>query len=93
MSGAYAMPGTRCAVAMCKNSLKTTENVSFHRFPINKPKVLKTWVAKCGRGDKWNPNTSHICSVHFAEQDFEIDLRHQLMGTKQKWRLKNNGKH
>lgn len=76
----FVIPGTWCVVAVCKNSLNNTNNVSFQRFQVEKPNIFKIWVAQCRRKDAFNPNILHICSIHFKEQY----LRHQLMGTKQK---------
>ncbi|KAL5239126.1 hypothetical protein ACI65C_006536 [Semiaphis heraclei] len=72
------MPGTRCAVAICQNSLQATKkknlNISYHTFPKD-PKLCNTWINACQRKDEWNPKTSTICSVHFLENQFEVDLR------------------
>lgn len=67
------MPGTRCAVGTCSNSLIKTRNtvshISYHSFPSN-PSLQKVWVRACSRKDKFNPSTSFICSEHFTTQDF-----------------------
>ncbi|KAF0701489.1 THAP domain-containing protein 2-like, partial [Aphis craccivora] len=67
------MPGTRCAVAVCSNSLQETKkknsNISYHTFPKNQ-KLCDVWINACRKKDKWNHTTSTICSVHFLEKDF-----------------------
>ncbi|KAL5245876.1 hypothetical protein ACI65C_013284 [Semiaphis heraclei] len=87
------MPGTRCAVAICQNSLLATKkknlNISYHTFPKD-PKLCNTWINACRRKDEWNPKTSTICSVHFLEDQFEVDLRSQLMNIKTKKKLKTS---
>lgn len=85
------MPGTRCAVACCNNSLvlvkKTGMKVMFHCFP--KDARRKDWVEKCYRADKsFNPATSCICSEHFLEDDYERDFRAEFFNVPPKRQLK-----
>lgn len=35
---------------------------------------------RCKRADNFNPDTSHICSEHFAHTNYERDLQHELLG-------------
>lgn len=88
------MPGTRCSVALYSNSLQVTKkkelNISYHTFPKDK-KLCNLWINACRRKDEWNPKTSTICSNHFLEDDFEVDLRSQLMNIKTKRKLKPQG--
>lgn len=88
------MPGTRCAVAVCSNSVQATKkrnaDVSYHTFPKDQ-KLYNIWINLCRRKDKWNPKTSTICSVHFLSSDFETDLRSQLMNIKTRRTLKSSG--
>ncbi|KAJ8914281.1 hypothetical protein NQ315_011015 [Exocentrus adspersus] len=85
------MPGTRCAVAVCDNnyedSKKNNLNISFHTFPKDE-KIKNSGIQACHRADIWNPKTSTICRVYFYKDDFETDLRAQLMNIKTKPRLK-----
>lgn len=87
------MPGLRCAVAACNNSLIRTkarnEEISYHSFP-NDANLRSKWVQACQRTENFNPDTSCICSTHFPKENFELDFRKQLMGTKAKRRLKPN---
>lgn len=89
------MPGTRCAVAICNNSHKKTKiispNISYHHFPVKNETIYKAWVLACRRKDKWNPKTSVVCSQHFTEGDFEIDLRSQLLNISVRPKLKPSG--
>ncbi|KRT83134.1 hypothetical protein AMK59_3135 [Oryctes borbonicus] len=90
------MPGRHCAVAVCKNNSIAVRlnnaNITFHRFP--KAKVSKTaraeWIRRCQRADKFNPDTSQICSIHFCETDYERDLQNELLNLPIKKRLKKD---
>lgn len=77
------MSRTICAVATCKNAHYKTKSrvppVTYYSFPKD-PALRNTWVWKCGRADQFNPNTSRICSDHFAEEQFQLDIEAQLMG-------------
>lgn len=93
--GSYRMPGTRCAVASCNNSLvlakRTGMKLSFHCFP--KDARRKDWIANCKRADKtFNPSTSCICSEHFLDDDFERDFQAEFLGINRKRHLKKTGK-
>lgn len=58
--------------------------ITMHVFPKSKDLVSQTirkeWVTRCSRRDKFNPDTSRICSEHFAGTDYERDLQHELLG-------------
>lgn len=86
------MPGTRCAFALCNNSLakakKEGKQITFHTFP--KGDARKEWVVKCRRADKFNPSTSFVCSEHFKEEDYERDLKGELLNLPLKRTLKKN---
>ncbi len=62
---------TVCAVACCKPPYPP--GTSTHRFPQD-PEICKEWVRACKRVDKFYPDTSRICSRHFAEEDYEEDI-------------------
>lgn len=88
------MPGTRCAVGICTNSYEKSKqhglNISFHHFP-KVEKIRSIWIKCCNRKDMWNTKTSTICSVHFKQEDFNVDFRTQLMNIKTKRKLKPSG--
>ncbi|KAJ8910908.1 hypothetical protein NQ315_003962 [Exocentrus adspersus] len=81
------MPGLICAVAVCKNNQlelkKRGLSIVFHSFPKGKDLVSSTiqkeWVHRCRRNDKFNINTSRVCSEHFTVNDYERDLEHELL--------------
>lgn len=75
--------GSFCAVADCNNSSRKKKkegryDFSFHRFSKNSA-IKSEWVRACRRSDKWNPNTSFICSDHFKSSDFKRDLQAELL--------------
>ncbi|KAJ8879411.1 hypothetical protein PR048_020019 [Dryococelus australis] len=37
-------------------------------------------VSRCKRADKVNVNNVRVCSVHFVPEDYELDLRNELLG-------------
>ncbi|XP_018566821.1 uncharacterized protein LOC108907566 [Anoplophora glabripennis] len=82
------MPGRRCAMYGCNNSRISTKTdnpeIVYHNFPKGKQFgsniIRKEWIRCCKRGDNWNPSTSQICSIHFVENDYERDMRNELLG-------------
>ena len=86
------MPFT-CAVAECENSEAVKKlrgkTLIYHRFPKD-PNTFKSWVSKCKRGDKRLPDFSkaRICCDHFTEDDYDRDLKSELLGIPAKRRLK-----
>lgn len=77
------MPGTRCNIATCNNSLvatrKLNQQISYHTFPKDE-KVRDAWIQKCKRDGKWNYKSCFVCSIHFKETDYERDLQTELLG-------------
>ena len=63
-----------CSVAICPSPKDT----SYHSFPkdINRQKL---WIKLSKRKDPINPKTAKICSLHFKPEDFERDLKHELL--------------
>ncbi|XP_063967583.1 uncharacterized protein LOC135157056 [Lytechinus pictus] len=87
-----------CQAYGCNNRTgKKCGGKSFHRFPNPKtrPDVFKKWAAAVKvekfllKSYKWTPN-DQICSDHFVESDYEVDLRAKLMGTKPRVVLKED---
>lgn len=77
-----------CAVTICNNRQgKNRGDVSFHRFPASET-LRKVWLLRCGRDENFDCAQGRVCSVHFAEEDFERDLRGELLGEPLKKRLK-----
>uniref|UniRef100_A0A1B6C7I1 THAP-type domain-containing protein n=1 Tax=Clastoptera arizonana TaxID=38151 RepID=A0A1B6C7I1_9HEMI len=83
------MPGTRCTVAVCNNSHAKTKGkgVKYYHFPKD-PEVRSRWVHLCRREGKWNPDSCLVCSEHFLPEDYERDLKSELLNLPIKRRLK-----
>jgi hypothetical protein len=67
-------PNKRCAVAVCPSPA----DVSYHRFPKDQ-KLRKVWTQCCKRDDPFNEDKSFICGNHFLLEDFERDLKNELL--------------
>ena len=74
-----------CAVAICPSPRDT----SYHKFPSDEA-LQKVWVARCHRKDPINVKTAHICSTHFKSEDFDRDLRNELLQLPPRKLLKPN---
>lgn len=88
------MPGTRCTVAVCNNSFEKTKragmNIMYHQFPKNGA-LRNTWIERCRRAGKWNPDSCHICSIHFTEDDYQGGISSDTLNGQVKRRLKGTG--
>jgi len=81
-----AIKMVHCAVFGCNNNNKKTQkfvanktsHISYYTFPQD-PGLIKEWVVKYYRADKFNAKFARICSIHFCEQDFERNLRNELL--------------
>ena len=61
---------TSCIAYGCTNRAKKGSGISFHRFPMKRPDILKKWI-QAVRRKKWIPHeNSYICSAHFPESCF-----------------------
>lgn len=77
-----------CAVYGCKNKKKRRrehgDTVTYHRFPKEKDadakRIRLMWISRCKRNDDFNADTHRICSNHFTEEDYERDLKNELLG-------------
>ncbi len=67
------MPAHCCAFG-CRTGYRNEQKqpgVTMHRLPVKKPELLNQWLQKMLRKD-FTPNEySRICSLHFADSDFE----------------------
>ena len=63
---------TSCVAYGCTNRMKKGGNISFHKFPHDKPKLLEKWVQTV-RGRGWSPDKkSFDCSVYFTDSCFAV---------------------
>lgn len=60
------------------NGNQIVEKVHFYRFPRDKI-LCDIWVGKCQRETPFNVQNARICSLHFKEDDFERNLRLELL--------------
>ncbi|XP_058622743.1 uncharacterized protein zgc:163143 isoform X2 [Onychostoma macrolepis] len=57
----------RCCAYNCKNTAKN-KSLSFHKFPLKDPNLLKKWLKNL-RWKDWKPApNSKICSIHFEKK-------------------------
>lgn len=76
----------KCSAFGCKSGYgKREEDITFHRFPISDPELLKTWNSKVGRKD-FKPSThSRVCSKHFNASCFQSESEDS-----NQWRKREN---
>ena len=67
-----------CAIFGCSNQPRHGKEISFCRFPKD-PEVSKRWVTICRKKDTFNVKDARICSIHFLTNDFERNLKHELL--------------
>ncbi|GFO01836.1 THAP domain-containing protein 1 [Plakobranchus ocellatus] len=66
--------GKYCSTYGCSNTnakLKKKAGVSFFRFPLKRPDILKQWITKIKRENFVPTQYSFICLEHFIEPDFK----------------------
>ncbi|XP_050077039.1 PR domain zinc finger protein 15 [Anopheles maculipalpis] len=65
------MPAS-CVVPDCDLKYTHNDDVSFHKFPLRSPELLKQWIHFTGRDENWHPTKwSALCSRHFLPADFK----------------------
>lgn len=87
----FAVFMPHCQVAACRNNSARTTGINFFCFP-KAPDIRSQWIHLCDRGEKkWTPRANdRVCSVHFQADDFERDLKAELMRTPAKTKLKKS---
>lgn len=87
-----------CSIFGCNNNSFRQKHLSYFRFPRSE-EIRQAWIHRCDRkdsdGSKWKPRkNSVICSEHFTPEDFQRNLKSELLnlsGTKkEKTLLKDN---
>jgi len=67
--------GRCCSAYGCSNSDEKNKKLSlgltFHRFPLQRPDILKAWLHAVKRKDFKPTDSSCLCSNHFTEEDFQ----------------------
>ncbi|KAJ8941067.1 hypothetical protein NQ318_003248 [Aromia moschata] len=69
----------RCAVYGYNTNKRSKNNFKFFGFP-NDEKLKAKWRHLCKREDTFSVNNARICSNHFVDEDYERNLRHELLG-------------
>uniref|UniRef100_A0A182P947 THAP-type domain-containing protein n=1 Tax=Anopheles epiroticus TaxID=199890 RepID=A0A182P947_9DIPT len=65
------MPAS-CVIPDCDLKYTHSDDVSFHKFPLKSPELLKQWIQFTARDENWHPTKwSAICSRHFVANDFK----------------------
>uniref|UniRef100_A0A182Y5S6 Uncharacterized protein n=1 Tax=Anopheles stephensi TaxID=30069 RepID=A0A182Y5S6_ANOST len=65
------MPAS-CVIPDCDLKYTHNDDVSFHKFPLRSPELLKQWIQFTGRDENWHPTKwSALCSRHFLPSDFK----------------------
>lgn len=77
------MPGKRCSVVSCQNSIYKTNSIEdktimYHRFPKD-VEVRKQWIHNTGKESLFNADHGWVCSEHFSDDDYERDLKAELL--------------
>lgn len=76
-----------CCVPECTNHSTKTTDISYHKIPTE-PQLQKAWISPLRRDNLPPLKNCYVCSEHFEEECFEVDLMEQLIGKKRKKRLK-----
>ncbi|KAJ4444715.1 hypothetical protein ANN_06512 [Periplaneta americana] len=64
------------------------DEVALHHLSAKDDSVCKQWIHACRRKDKINIKYATVCSVHFLPEDYERDLKAELLNIKPKKMLK-----
>ena len=74
-----------CSACGCNNR-SGCGDLTFFSFPIDKAQLCRQWTRRCGRVlqakplIRWSPTRhSVLCTAHFDESCFEVDLYKTLM--------------
>lgn len=72
----------RCSVFGCNSDKDSKKNpcpdVKFFSFPKD-PVLQKKWLHLTKRKDKVNLKYAVVCSKHFCESDYKVNLKHTLL--------------
>ncbi|XP_047101230.1 uncharacterized protein LOC124720024 [Schistocerca piceifrons] len=68
----------KCAVFQCDTNARKMPGVVWHSFP--KDEYLRCeWIARCKCTGRVNVKGGRVCSLHFRPEDYEQDLRNELL--------------
>ena len=80
----------RCAIFGCNNDNQVKafqKDIRFFRFPKDNV-TRQLWVIPCCRSDSFNELNARICSKHFTADDYERNLKFELLNYLPKQGLK-----
>ncbi|KAJ8938284.1 hypothetical protein NQ318_013023 [Aromia moschata] len=69
----------RCVVCGYNRNNLSKNNFKFFGFPKDE-KLKAKWRHLCKREDPFYVNNARICSNHFVDEDYERNLRYELLG-------------
>lgn len=76
----YRLAMPRCSVPGCDNDSRkeVCKNLSWYVFPLGDRRLLAAWIGRIRRKD-FSPTKNHrICSAHFEESCYQLDLQAQF---------------
>ncbi|QQP52593.1 Uncharacterized protein FKW44_004784, partial [Caligus rogercresseyi] len=73
-----------CAVSTCPSP----SDVHYFAFPRKDLVLQRLWISKCKRGNKINPINAKVCERHFTCDDFQRNLKAELLNLNSKKKLK-----
>lgn len=62
----------------------TTDHIRYYSFPKD-TYYRNLWIERCAQPGNWNPDVCKVCSLHFKEEDYERDLKSELLNLPRKW--------
>ena len=78
-----------CCVPECTNHSTKTKSVSYHKIPTDQA-LQKAWIARIKRENLPPVKNCYVCSEHFEDSCFEVNLMEKLSGMKRKRKLKSD---
>ena len=90
----------QCCVVNCTNTsgkdkIVDGQPISYHRLPsmndASKRVQRKEWLGKINRKNRQPTANAVVCSIHFRDEDFEVDLMAQMLKTEAR-RILRKGK-
>ncbi|XP_067013034.2 THAP domain-containing protein 1 B isoform X4 [Anabrus simplex] len=80
-----------CAIAGCTNHSRHAKerNLHFHSFP-KATDLKQRWIHACKRRDSFSTINARVCSEHFGDDDYQRDLKSELLQLIPRKKLKSN---
>ncbi len=84
-----------CPAIYCRSGYKSKgktvpcpERITWHKFPLKNPIMLRKWMKNLSRGNDFSPKPgSRICSLHFKKEDFIVISQDERTGrSDRKWK-------